>query len=59
MKALQTITDELVADAVDTCLQDSGYMRSLIRVYFENKDEVTLREEHADAFAHLDAEEEA
>ena len=50
MKPLDQITDELVEDALDTCIVDSNYLRSLLQVYFKNMSEEERRKQHADAF---------
>lgn len=54
MKSLETLTEELLDDACETCNQDSGYLRSLLRCYFESLPEDARRKMHADAFGHED-----
>lgn len=50
MKTIETITDELVDDAVDTCMQDSGYLRSILQCYFEAMSDEERRKAHSEAF---------
>ena len=50
MKTKDTIQDELIDDVVDACMQDEGYLRSIIRSYFETFTEDELREMHAAVF---------
>lgn len=50
MKKIEQITDELIDDAMDTCMNDSGYLRSILRSYFSAAGEEERRRWHADAF---------
>ena len=45
---IEQITDELVDDAADTCNNNIGYLRSILRLYFETYDELDRRKIHAD-----------
>jgi formate dehydrogenase maturation protein FdhE len=49
-KPIETILDEVVDDAVDTCMNDSGYLRSLLRDHFSNMSHDEIRKLHHDAF---------
>lgn len=50
MKHIDQILDELVDDAADTCSNDHGYMKSLLRRYFAQLTEDQQRKLHEDAF---------
>lgn len=50
MKTLNQITEDLIDDALDTCRNDFGYMKSILRSYFEGMTEDERRKAHQDAF---------
>jgi hypothetical protein len=44
------LTDALIDDCQDTCSTDSGYLRSVLRCYFESMGDEEIRKRHNDAF---------
>ena len=51
-KSIEQVIEELVDDAADTCRNDTGYLRHILRSYFDTFDIADLREMHANAFEH-------
>jgi DUF1680 family protein len=47
---IERLLDEVIDDAVDTCMNDSGYLRSLLREHFSNMTHDEIRKLHNDAF---------
>ena len=46
----EQMVDEVVEDAFDTCLNDSAYMKSLLREYFNTMSLDEIKKLHNDAF---------
>lgn len=47
---IDTIKNDLVSDAFDTCINDTGYLISLLQTYFGTFSNEELRKMHDDAF---------
>jgi DUF1680 family protein len=54
--SLEQITDELINDSVDSCMNDEGYLRSVLRAYFESMNEAERRKCHKETFSSVDEE---
>lgn len=46
----QLLLNEVIDDAVDTCVNDTGYLRSLLRDFYSNMSYDEIRKLHNDAF---------
>ena len=43
MKSLKQMTEALISDSVETCTQNTQYLRGLVRDYFENMSDEEIR----------------
>ena len=47
---IDTIKNDLVSDAFDTCINDSSYLIAILQTYFGTFSNEELRKMHDDAF---------
>lgn len=50
MSDIQALKQDLIDDAFDTCLNDSGYLASILKSYFDTYPDERIKEMHKDAF---------
>ena len=50
MTNIQTLKQDLIDDAFETCLNDSGYLVSILKSYFNTYPDERIKELHKDAF---------
>lgn len=50
MSDIQTLKQDLIDDAYDACLNDSGYLASILKSYFDTYPDERIKEMHKDAF---------
>lgn len=50
MNNIHTLKQELIHDALDTCLNDSAYLVSILKCYFDSQSEEDILRMHQDAF---------
>jgi len=46
--SLEVMCEMIIDDAFDTCLNDSGYLKSILRDYFSDMDEEMIRKKYSD-----------
>jgi formate dehydrogenase maturation protein FdhE len=46
----EQLLNEVIEDAVDTCVNDTGYLRSLLRYFYSSMSYDEIRKLHNDAF---------
>ena len=46
----EQLLNEVIEDAVDTCVNDTGYLRSMLREHFGNMSHDEIKKLHDDAF---------
>ena len=51
---IDVLRDELVNDCLDTCLSDTGYLKSIIQYYYSNNTDDEIIKLHNDAFGDRD-----
>lgn len=49
--SLEQMRDAIIEDAFDTCLNDSGYLKSILQDYFSDMDEKTTRNNYYEMLA--------
>ena len=47
---IENMKDELVEDCLDTCLSDTGYLKSIIQSYYNSYSDDNIVQIHNDAF---------
>lgn len=47
---IENMKDELVDDCLDTCLSDTGYLKSIIQSYYNSYSDDNIVQLHNDAF---------
>ncbi len=50
MTNIQTLKQDLIVDALESCLNDSAYLASILKSYFDTYSEERIKELHKDAF---------
>jgi len=51
---IDVLRDGLVNDCLDTCLNDEGYLKSIIQSYYSNNTDDEIIKLHNDAFGDRD-----
>lgn len=50
MNEIQTLKQELIHDAFESCLNDSTYLASILKSYFDSYPDERIKEMHKDVF---------
>jgi uncharacterized membrane protein YheB (UPF0754 family) len=51
---IEQLRDEVINDALDTCIEDHGYLKSILQSYFANESDERIIQLHNEAFAYGD-----